>query len=293
MDLDTILGLLFFVFFVVVPLFSRGARGKQGRPGQGRTKGGGRASTPGSGAATAGRPSASTGQDAPSVTLAEIRRRVEEAQRREQERARMAGQPVTPPQAATRPGSLVGSDPFEGALVSVPERRLSDIGERRPAGLGPEGAPGQEGKAPARAASAREGAPAGMGDRHVIGREGSARGAQLDTGSLIGREGTGGQGTLGSRPTRAGVLGREGSGKVVSPTVAPTTRAARRSARTARAEIGSEVPARDGKRPVAAGVAARLGGAAALQTDRAGILQGLIWHEILSPPLALRRRRER
>ncbi len=318
MDLDTILGLLFFVFFVVLPLFSRAGKGKKGQPGQGRQPTGqGKGAASGSGAPAAGTRSATTTtpgtrQDPPTVTLAEIRRRVEEAQRRETERARMAGgAPKAQTPSTRRPGSLVGSDPFEGALVSVPERRLEDLGERRPVGLGPEGRPGQEGMPPdpgrqpagglGREATpsrggagpiGREGLPGRSGDRYVIGREGTARGATLDSGSLIGREGAGGQEGLGSPPGRAGVLGREGH-QVVSPTVVPTTRTGRRIARAALAEIGAEQPRGDRGRPGSGRSAARLGAAAALQTDKAGIMQGLIWHEILSPPLSLRRRRER
>lgn len=326
MDLDTILGLLFFVFFVVLPLFSRGAKGRKGRPGQGQQQGRGTAAG-GTGRSAAGSPTASTTQDTPSVTLAEIRRRVEEAQKREAERARMAGQGRGRPSASTqRPGSLVGSDPFEGALVSVPERRLDDLGERRPTGLGPEGRPGQEGlppgtgRAPAsglgreatpsrgtsgpigregisgrsgdRYVIGREGTPGRSGDRYVIGREGTASGARLDSGSPIGREGLGGHEGAFSSPGRSGSLGREGGRQIVSPTVVPSTRAARRIARAAQAEIGSEGRG-DGGRPGSARSTARLGAAAALQTDKAGIMQGLIWHEILSPPLSLRRRRER
>lgn len=317
MDLDTILGLLFFVFFVVLPLFSRGAKGKKGQPGQGQagrgqSQAGRQPGTPSAGTQSAGAPTAGTTQDTPSVTLAEIRRRVEEAQNREAERARMAGQGRGRASASTqRPGSLVGSDPFEGALVSVPERRLEDIGERRPTGLGPEGRPGQEGLPPAtgRALASglgreatpsrgtsgpigREGTPGRAGDRYVIGREGTARGAQLDTGSFIGREGMGGQEGAMSAAGRAGPLGREGGRQIVSPTVVASTRAARRIARAAQTEIGSEGRG-DGGRPGSVRATGRLGAAAALQTDKAGIMQGLIWHEILSPPLSLRRRRER
>lgn len=318
--MDTILGLLFFVFFVVLPLFSRGARGKKGQQGKGQAPGTGKATgqgaggaAPGQGSATA-RPSASTSttQDTPSVTLAEIRRRVEDAQRREAERARMAGGSGQAP-ATRRPGSLVGSDPFEGALVSVPERRLDDLGQGRPiGGLGPEGRPGQEGAPPrtgapvqgglGREATAskgaaspigREGTPGRAGGRYVIGREGTAQGARLDTGSLIGREGLAGQEGVGSPVERAGLLGREGRRKIVEPTVVPSTRASRRSERFARAEIGREAAGSDVRRPVAGARTATLGAAAALQTDKAGILHGLIWHEILSQPLALRHRRGR
>lgn len=311
MDLDTILGLLFFVFFVVLPLFGRAGKGKKGRPGQGQQQGRGNAASGTPRSATGG-PTAGTSQDTPSVTLAEIRRRVEEAQKREAERGRMAGQGRGRPAASTqRPGSLVGSDPFEGALVSVPERRLEDIGERRPTGLGPEGRPGQEGArptgglptggglgreaAPPRGRSGpigREGTPGRTGDRYLIGREGTASGARMDSGSVIGREGLGGNEGSFSSPARSGTPGTEGGRQIVSPTVVPSTRAARRIARAAQAEIGSEGRG-DVGRPGSARSTARLGAAAALQTDKAGIMQGLIWHEILSPPLSLRRRRER
>src|SRR5690606_37976115 len=133
MDLDTILGVLFFVVFVVLPLFSGARRGGRGRtrPGTGRSAGQGRG---------AGAPTAATGADEPPVTLAEIRRRVEEAQRREEQRARLREAAGTRASTA-RPGSLVSSDPFEGRLVSAPERRLSDLG--RTAGGGVPEAAGQ------------------------------------------------------------------------------------------------------------------------------------------------------
>lgn len=271
MDLDTILGLLFFVFFVVLPLFSRAGKGKkgqpaQGRPGKGQAQADGRLGSPSTTSPAPGGPTASTGQDTPSATLAEIRRRVEEAQRRESERARMAGKRATAQApSAGRPGSLVGSDPFEGALVSVPERRLSEIGERRFPGLGPEGGTGQD-VVPA------------------SGGKGPAGGSVSEATPSLGRSGPIG---------REGPLGREGARQALSPSVVPATRTARRIARAARSEIGSEGLRGDGRRPGSGPVTARLGAAAAPQTDKAGIMQGLIWHEILSPPLSLRRRRER
>lgn len=200
-----------------------------------------------------GTPTASTARDEPAVTLAEIRRRVEEAQRREQERARQrAGGPV-PTADMTRPGSLVSGDPFEGTLLSAPERRIGDTGQRTFTGLGPEGAgPAGQGRAPAGQAPARP-----RGDV-VLGREGPT--------------------------TRAAPR--------LAPSVAPAARAVRSSERAAAAEIGAE-RRRDGGRRGATGAKATLSRAGALRTDKDGVIAGLIWHEVLSPPRALRRWRER
>ncbi len=298
MDLDTVLGVLFFVVFVVIPLFSGARKGGRTRP---RT-GTGRSSAPGRGAAA---PTANAAGDEPPVTLAEIRRRVEEAQRREEERARLRR---TGGERAAGPGSLVTSDPFEGRLVSAPERKLADLGGSVPAGLGREGRPeasagqpaggyliGPEGAAPDPFGTGgyvlgREGAPAPATRPAgaVLGREGAPPSVTRRRASVLGREGVGG------RAPSVGGLGREGVPLGPRPSVAPlvgSSRADRRSARAAAAEIGKEAAA--GGRPGAGPAGATLGRAWALRTDKESILAGLVWHEVLGRPRALRHWRER
>lgn len=289
MDLDALLGLLFFVVFVVVPMISgarRRGRGQQ-QPGQSgpAAPGGQGPNQPG----RAGSSGAPQGQGAPaqassaprtgdhpaSSALEEIRRRVQEAQererRREEERARsrQGGRPSADAQPRRQRG-LVTSDPFEGGLVSGSGKSISG----QP--LGPEGATsqwpppasaqrtgslpptilGREGQAPAGTAGPRPG---------PLGREGQVTQPAPDLqrssrrGSL-GREGARG---LGSMPASArSALGREG-------------RPSRPSAKIS-AEIGS-VDARRAESPYGA----RLGAASLVNVDREGIVKGLIWHEIL------------
>ena len=270
MDLDTILGILFFIVFVVLPLFS--GAGRRGQPG--RTRPGQRTGAPTGRGATA-----STGADQPPVTLAEIRRRVEEAQRREQEeleRRRAAG--------SRRRSAPRTPEPLLGREGSQPERRLIEGGTAS-ASLGPEGtAPATTGRP---YVLGPEGAfPDPYAGGHVIGREGAPstprdRGAspavRRQPASLLGRE---------------GVPRGEGGTRVVRPTVTPTvgTRArGARGARAAAAEIGRQV----GARPAAGTTGATLGRAWALRTDEKSVITGLIWHEVLSRPRALRHWRER
>jgi len=295
-DLDTILGILFFIVFVVLPLFSGAGRRGQGRgrtgPGQGR------------GQATGAPGQAGASRDEPSVTLAEIRRRVEEAQRREDERGRALG--AGRPQASTtQPRGLVTSDPFEGSLVSGSERRLSDLGRGSSGSLGPEGAGrGADGAAAAeraRPAAERyvigpEGAmpePFPTGG-YVIGREGAAPAQPRPTGGTLGREGLAGREGVGTTRSRSDLLGREGAAARAQPTVTPSVSPSRRERLRAKAEaeIGGR-ERRDDGRPAAGGAKARISRAGLLRTDRDSVLAGLVWHEVLSPPRALRHWRGR
>lgn len=277
LDLDNLLGLLFFVFFIVLPLISRAnkkgqppgkGQGRPGQPVQGGQHGAPRVPLPGQPVASSDRASPAT------ITLEEIRRRVQEAQAREA--ASMGGStpgvPAMPGAPRPMPRGLVASDPFESTLVS--------------------GAPPPS----------------------VLGREGGAE--QVGTGpSALGREGSSPQpvprpGPAPTQPTvtqpssrTPSILGREGpaprergrSLQHVRPTVAPTQAAEGRA--RSRAEIGDHAGAaatgatNDAQRRHAASLGATLSPVAGMRFDRAGILHGLIWHEVLSEPPALKRLR--
>lgn len=255
-DLDTLLGLLFFVVFFVLPVLSR-ARSKQppqgrtGAPPAGRTapaptasSGAGRASNPGPSAAGSGRPQASTAPqgapppDSPLAMLEEIRRRVQEAQERERAGRQPTGQAGTS-RATTAP--------------------------RAPA---------------ARPTTASAGAPAGRGP---VSSDPFERG--LASGEP-------------RRPPPASALGREGRSATVT---ADPLRVERLPARRKGSIDGPEAPAAGrtapapaDKRRKDAGVGARLGALGLDRLDRATVLHGLVWHEILDEPAAYRRlRRQR
>jgi len=260
MDLDSILGILFFVVFVVVPLFTNASRRGQGRGAKGA--GQGRAQGTGTGQAAAG--------DAPDqvpMTLAEIRRRVEEAQRREEELAKARRARGRQP-AEERPGSLVTGDPFEGSLVSTPARRLGESAGPS-ASLGPMSSP----------------ATGQTTGGYVLGPEGGVPGSFPTGDFVLGREGA----QTPRRPSD-GSLGREGAA-APRPPKPPTSRGAQpdRSARAAASEIGRA----SGARPAKQAGKATLSRTWALRTDEESILNGLIWHEVLSRPKALRHWRER
>lgn len=272
MDLDALLGILFFVVFVVLPMVTgarkrgRGqSRPQQGAPGQGRAgqagtpAAQGRQGAPAGGSPAQGGPVASSSQrgDHPaSATLEEIRRRVQEAQERERQREaeRSSGRRgQTTASARPSSGSLVSSDPFEGRLVSASGKTIS--GEP----LGREG-------------SASQWPPpepdllAGRQPTSVIGREGagdgSPRGTITGRPSTLGREGVVGSSQQGGARQPSGGLGREGEPK--------------RRRRATTLELGSA-----SGRPETATYGARVGRAALVNADREGILRGLIWHEIL------------
>src|SRR5690606_7548353 len=203
MDLDALLGLLFFVVFVVLPMIT-GARKRgqgrtgpqQGAPGQGRTARTGQG-TPAPrasgqrGAATTN--TAQSGDHPASATLEEIRRRVQEAQERERQRdaERSAAGRRGPATAAAPSRGLVASDPFEGQLVSRSAKSIS--GESL----------GREGAAPA--AQTQGAAPSGLG------REGTGGLGRMttSTSSGLGREGATNLGPM--LHSSGTALGREGA----------------------------------------------------------------------------------
>lgn len=282
MDLDALLGILFFIVFVVLPMIT-GARKKgrgqsrpqQGAPGQGRAgqagtpAAQGRPGAPAGGSPAQGGPVASSSQrgDHPaSATLEEIRRRVQEAQERERQREaeRSSGRRgQTTASARQSSGSLVSSDPFEGRLVSASGKTIS--GEP----LGREG-------------SASQWPPpepdllAGQQPTSVIGREGAGAGSPRGTitgrPSTLGREGVVGSSQQGGARQTSGGLGRMGApsgglGREGEP---------KRRRRATTLELGSA-----SGRPEGATYGAKVGRAALVNADREGILRGLIWHEIL------------
>ena len=302
MDLDALLGILFFIVFVVLPMIT-GARKKgrgqsrpqQGAPGQGRAgqagtpAAQGRPGAPAGGSPAQGGPVASSSQrgDHPaSATLEEIRRRVQEAQERERQREaeRSSGRRgQTTASARQSSGSLVSSDPFEGRLVSASGKTIS--GEP----LGREG-------------SASQWPPpepdllAGRQPTSVIGREGagdgSPRGTITGRPSTLGREGVVGSsqqggarqtsGGLGRMGAPSGGLGREGAvggglGRMGGPPGGLGREGEpKRRRRATTLELGSA-----SGRPETATYGAKVGRAALVNADREGILRGLIWHEIL------------
>lgn len=269
-DLDNLLGLLFFVVFIVLPLFSRGK--KKSQPQQGKTAQGqaprppvapgGQPTTAAPRAPLSGQPVASADRGASrTITLEEIARRVQEAQLRET--ASAGGTLMQPAPAAPPPRRpLVAGDPFEGSLVS---------GTRTTA---PASALGREGAAP----------DPSRQQASVLGREGSQPSAE-SRGSLLGREGQGPQPSRSqTRTQRAGSLGREGP----STRVAPSLRQLRdKTARAAAAVIGENEEPRRRTGPIGA----TLSPVGPLRFDRAGIMHGLIWHEVLGEPPSLKRLR--
>lgn len=287
-DLDNLLGLLFFVVFIILPIFSRGK--KKGQPQQGQqttgrppAAGSGAPAARGTTATSSGtRPVALPGQATASadrgssgtITLEEIRRRVEEAQRREV--ASRQGTQAATSAAEVRPArrGLVSSDPFEQTLV----------GGASPRGMGREGTTVASNQ-PYQTVLGREGA--GMSTSQprpgVLGREGALPGGSTRSQGVLGREGFAGkEGPSGAarRTPRIqgtpGPLGREG----VS-----------RSDRAAAAEIGEAADARQ-RGGILSG--SKLSHSGLLRFDKRSIMQGLIWHEILGePPSVTRLRRTR
>jgi len=283
-DLDNLLGLLFFVVFIILPLFSRGKKkqAQQGKPAQGapQRSSGAPAQPTATTASTASRgpqPTASIDRGASStITLEEIARRVQEAQLRESGSTGMGGPPpAAPPPAARQYRGLVSSDPFERTLVSgtQPGSALGREGEATQASLTRPSALGREGAMPS--GQAQQGTS-------VIGREGTPAGALSDT-SPLGREGASRQ--AGGR--RSSPLGREGPSARVAPSLRQIRQREDKSARAAAAVIGENEEQR--RRPGQLG--ATLSPVGPLRFDRAGILHGLIWHEVLGEPPSLKRLR--
>lgn len=277
LDFEAILGLLFFVVFIVLPLV-RGSKkagqnqqpGQQrpgqppGAPGQptasGRPLASGQAPSSTAGGNASGRPLLSQGaprtptatatppQGAPAPdslmsTIEEIRRRVREAQEREEAARRGTAQASTQPSSSQQQGSLVGSDAFQSTLVSAPERKLSGAAVQR----GPSGTQQPTRQMPSSLVQ---------------------QGQRTPPPSPLGREG------VTSDPMRVERL------QPVKPSVKPTRKDAegRPSAYARGQRRGGALPA-------------TIGAASLLAADRDAIMRGLIWHEVLSEPMVLRRRK--
>lgn len=252
---EEILGLLFFVFFVILPLFTKKGPPAQGGPAKGGQPG---APRPGSGTPTsAGRPAqqpVASAQPAPQASaqpqswrelMQEVQRRVaqaeaQDARRRQQaagrgaqaqqaaDRGSLVGRaaPGTLPQArggglvsGAGGGSLVSSDPFEGRLVTS---------RPQPTSLGREG----------RSAPLAEAEPLQVSRRRVNSR-----------------------------------LAVDADHPAASPGKRMPDARQRGAASTAR--LGAPTP----------------GGPTFLSVGRDDLVRGLIWHEVLSEPAALKRLR--
>ncbi|MFO7544989.1 MAG: hypothetical protein R6W77_05795 [Trueperaceae bacterium] len=279
-DLETLLGLFFFVVFIVLPLVTR-SRSKQqrGRPGvpqrppgqgaQGRTvpgtgaagQGGtpttlGRTTTASRGAAGGGQGGASTASgtpsDSPLAMLEEIRRRVQEAQERERGAGRTDGSGGSG--SATQASSSTTSRPATTTTSAASTRAAAQTAPR----------------------TGRSGRPLVASDPFERGLVGGAE----------------------QRPAPPASLGREGA---VRSDVPQRASAPPQLARSRSMIDGADVPTvrrwatgRAATRRSGDGLGARLGALGLDRMDRSTILHGLIWHEILDEPAAYRRlRRQR
>lgn len=278
---ETILGIIFFIVFFVLPAFSkkkpRDDEPTEGSPkdaGDGRAPG--RTTAPGSGPVSGparqpqGRPQASTSQptrQAPTPqrttargggstpagsveeALEAIRQRVREAQEEEDarrsQRTGSSGRRADPAGTTTSQSRAGKGSSSGGSLVSGEARRIGDTGTTPPPpALGPEGSPPAS-MQPARPPWSSSGVP----------------------GTSLGAEGV-------SAPLQVTRRGRQRSGGSTRE-ITDGASSARRRDTTLRLE-GT--------------VAARLG-APRLRTDRDSIVTGMIWHEILSEPAARKRLR--
>lgn len=256
LDFEAILGLLFFIVFVVLPLVQGNKRKQQQQ--QRRQEDARSANQPAVPQASAqpwqpttisGPPPAQPGSRDPLLaTMEEIRRRVREAQEREDAARRPGGQPrasATVPATAqtSQPsrGSLVGADPFESTLVSAPGRTLSG-GTYDPSRGGAQSTP-----SPARPSPPRPVPPPSLG------REGVSQELKVE---------------------RLGPL---------RPSVRPSV--------SERDPKLMKPFARGQLRPGESG--ARIGAGPLLTIDKESILRGLIWHEVLSEPWILKHRRRK
>ena len=263
LSFETILGIIFFIVFFVLPALGR-KKGPQDeteapKPPPGTAGDGKAPARPAAPAAQPVRqpqsqPQASTAARPPQAkrggplsagsieeALEEIRARVRDAQQQEDSRR---GAPV--PQATTQPqgardqtaprtGRLVPSDPGGGGLVSGEARRIGQTGSTQPtSALGREGAPSA-----AAQRGARQPQAGGVAAPIEVQRRGAHR-------------------------------ARRGSAEI-----------------TGVATPGQRAP---GALPQGAAPAATLS-APLLATDRASLVTGMIWHEILSEPAARRRLR--
>lgn len=254
---EEILGLVFFIFFVVVPLFSKKNKpqSRGGPPAGGAPTSSPRPGAPDSGAAGSGAPAASGGPrpggpvtaDARQAEpgswreiLAEVQRRVAEAEVQE------SGGSATPPEQRR---STSGMPQARSTTTLAPERTSGSL---------------------------------------VSGRTSSA---SASGGGLVTSDPFGG-GLVSGVPAPAS-MGREGmmSSPLAAAEPLRVTRLGGRSRQPEDPDVATVTPRRRGQ-----AVAARMGaptpeGPKLLRTGRDDILRGMIWHEILSEPAALKRSR--
>lgn len=272
MSLDTVLSLLFLVFFIGLPVVSRILRDRNRRS-TGRAGTGG-APPSGRGAAPAQPPDQA---DVP-PWLAEAQRRVREASE------------GTAVEASTRP-----ADETTGQAGTPNMGHLFGPAESSPAEQPAAGYPAAEpASVPGEASTQRQGPPLVPEDPFgggLMGRQGEQR---ADQG--LGREGVPPPQAPAptSMPVKPSPARREGAR---SPEPAPGTRRRRKRVRLARAEAHLEAEAEAlveaiaaYARPPGRAVGARLDVVGLLRFDREAIVSGLIWHEILDEPAWKRRR---
>lgn len=255
---EEILGLLFLVFFVIVPLFTKKSKGPTSRPprapgpGQGparQASGPGHSSPAGGGG---GRVVADTGGQPGSwrEILQEVQRRVQSAEATEA--------------AASGRGPVVGEPSLAGRATP--------------------------GHMPQASAGGQAGTAAPAGTAGASGRPGSSGGGLVRSDPF--------GGGLVQGQTTSSSLGREGA-RFVPPDEADPARVTRLRSKGRTASGAMEaVAALDAstRRPRDLATAARLGTAVPheqpfIGTSRSELVRGMIWHEILSEPAAVRRLR--
>src|SRR5690606_20420246 len=187
-------------------------------------------------------------------------------------RRRAAGRGASASTTAPSPAPATSRAPQGGTLVSGPPPG-SILGRERSA---PSASLGREGRAPG-GGFGREGVPGGLG------REGAQPRRQAPAGQ---RPSPGQQaGALAGRRV-PGSLGREGTPSVA----APLEVARRQPSQRAGSQPGQAARAGADALPPGLQAAARLD-APVLRTDRNALVTGIIWHEVLSEPVAKRRLR--
>lgn len=268
LDFETILGIIFFIVFFVLPVLNRKKKAEGGDAADPKAPGSDQAAgqpsargavptgsarpvqppaqdaqgpaTAGTSSAPGAQPTASTGRARPVTAgsideaLEEIRARVRQAQQQESSRRGTGPQRGPVPQAASAGQQARVKDARPGSLVSAPASRVGGDPSGQPGGLvsAPPSRIGMTGTAPSQPPLAREGIAAPL----EVARRGKDR-KSLDGG--IPRP-------LGARQAEANVRGT-----AVGPGV----------------------------------------GGSALAMNRRALVTGMIWHEVLSEPAARRRLR--
>ena len=283
-DFDTLLSLLFLVFFVGLPLLSRVMRQRnrnQAPPGRGGDTPSDRGAAADRGQATRTQPRA---DDLP-AWVREAQRRVQEAERR----ARDAGSggptaDAVPPSRSPAAGprqvggrpigrplvdpSLVPEDPFDGTLMGPGQARRGAQDGLGREGMAPSSAPPPRRPTlggPPGGGLGREGAAPPAGGPGSLARSASAPAARRGRSRSVGQYGA-------FVASRAPASRRRGKRPIDEAADAGTLRRRERTARRA------------GRAP-----GATLGAVDLVRTDRVSLVRALIWHEILDEPASKRR----